>query len=536
MARLVDAIWASDFIVCHNAKFELGWLSRCGLDTSRVLCWCTQIAEYVYLSNRKGAINLDDTLARHGLEGKKKLISILLKGGICPSEVPKSLLIKYNKQDVEQTHRLFLLQREKYRNLLPVISTRCYSVPMLTSLECTGLRLTDECLTLSSVATQELEKLGRDFTQITNGVNFNSPDQVCNFVYDVLKFDEPIDPKTREPFKTKKGKRTANKDVLALLRPKTAEQRTFKELQAKLAKCETDKVFLGKLADCYNNNDGILHFNYNNTVVNTGRLSSQGGIFKIQGQNIPRKYKRLFGPSKLGNLIGELDYPNLEWRVAGHYGRDTRLLSDVLSGFDVHKFSASVFGISRQAAKAETFRPLFGSKGSTPKQRKYAIAFRERWSGVDRIQRAWAQHCLNTGEVVTETGWKFYWPAKLTHNGYIEYTTKIYDYPIQYLAGAELTMMACLIMWYLGSSMDSFMVNTVHDSNIWEVVPNEAEDWRQLGLDCFTTHVYNYMLHQYGISFFIPLGADSKVGPLWSVGEERKIDVTVDGKILEVRR
>lgn len=80
------------------------------------------------------------------------------------------------------------------------------------------------------------------------------------------------------------------------------------------------------------------------------------------------------------------------------------------------------------------------------------------------------------------------------------------------------------------------MINTVHDSDIWEVHKEEKEEWKSKGIDSFTIKVYDYVLGQYGIQMFIPLGADIKLGPLWSKGEEEKWDVMLDGERKRLRK
>ena len=50
-----DLVWdieRADFVVAHNAKFELGWLERCGLDLADTLSFCTLIGEKVLAGNR----------------------------------------------------------------------------------------------------------------------------------------------------------------------------------------------------------------------------------------------------------------------------------------------------------------------------------------------------------------------------------------------------------------------------------------------------------------------------------------------------
>src|SRR2546421_413755 len=51
--ELLDDIDSADFIVAHHAKYELGWLRRCGLDLRKVLVFDTKLSEYVLLGNLK---------------------------------------------------------------------------------------------------------------------------------------------------------------------------------------------------------------------------------------------------------------------------------------------------------------------------------------------------------------------------------------------------------------------------------------------------------------------------------------------------
>jgi hypothetical protein len=108
--ELLEDINKSDFIVAHNSKFELHWLSKCGLSLYDVLAWCTQIGEFIILGNREGSLHLGDVAKKYGLEGKDDLVSQLIKGGVCPSQIPKELLEKYCRKDVSLTNDLFLIQ------------------------------------------------------------------------------------------------------------------------------------------------------------------------------------------------------------------------------------------------------------------------------------------------------------------------------------------------------------------------------------------------------------------------------------------
>jgi len=75
------------------------------------------------------------------------------------------------------------------------------------------------------------------------------------------------------------------------------------------------------------------------------------------------------------------------------------------------------------------------------------------------------------------------------------------------------------------AKLQSFMVNTIHDSVIMEVHPDEVNVIKDLGVDSFTHSVYNYLKSVYNIIFNVPLGIGSKFGTHWSEGKEEKLNV-----------
>ena len=88
--ELVKAINGADFIVAHNAKFELGWLRRCGIDLRTVCVYDTLIGEYVLGGNRFNLVQLSlaNSLKRYGLEGKEDTIGMMFKAGIDTLDMP----------------------------------------------------------------------------------------------------------------------------------------------------------------------------------------------------------------------------------------------------------------------------------------------------------------------------------------------------------------------------------------------------------------------------------------------------------------
>ena len=80
----LNEVERADFIIAHNAKFELGWLKRLGVGLEKTLPFCTQLAEYVLRSNRRGRLSLEECLRRRRLGGKESIISAMMGAGICP--------------------------------------------------------------------------------------------------------------------------------------------------------------------------------------------------------------------------------------------------------------------------------------------------------------------------------------------------------------------------------------------------------------------------------------------------------------------
>ena len=89
------------------------------------------------------------------------------------------------------------------------------------------------------------------------------------------------------------------------------------------------------------------------------------------------------------NEVGEGDGAQLEFRVAAHLGRDEQALTDIRDKVDIHSFTAAVIGCSRQEAKADTFKPLYGGQSGTKAQQSYYAAFKSKYSGIADAQSAW---------------------------------------------------------------------------------------------------------------------------------------------------
>lgn len=544
IAHVVEACEQADFIIAHNAKFELQWLVRAGLDLTKVVVFDTMIAAYVLSGNRQLPIGLDDTLARHGLAGKNSYVSTLIKGGVCPSEICPRMLEKYCIQDVKGTYELFEQQLDllQYNGLLKVLYSRCLFTPVLADLERNGMHADTEQVTPAYVENiNELLDINAKLDKMTGGINPQSPKQVAQFLYDVLKFDEVK--KRGRPLRGKataanpEGARKASADVIAALKPTNKKQREFlvlKKVQSKINAAITKT--LKPLYNCVNETeDQILFANFNQCITQTHRLSSNGKEYSVQFQNFPRRFKKLFNSRFPGWSIIETDSGQLEFRVAVYLAQDEQGFTDIQNGVDVHAFTASIIFKEeyeecggdmkselgkkiRQDSKPHTFKPLYGGQMGTEREMEYYAAFRKKYVQITAMQEKWKHDVLANKELTTITGLKFYWPdTTISARGYIKNSTSICNYPVQMFATADIMPIAVTFLWhYLKAyKLKSFLVNTIHDSAIGEVHPDEIKKYSELGELSFNKDVVSYMEKLYNIEFNMPLECEIDSNDHW---------------------
>lgn len=521
----------ADFIVAHNAKFELGWLGRCGVEIGNLLVYDTLLAEYCIGGNRWqfGALALDSISKRRYGEGKQSLVSLLIKSGVCPSVIPASWLEEYCHTDCELTLRLFNDQIKEIDDaLLGVVYSRNLVTVPLVSIEAAGLQLDPVKVSKRHEELQNaLAKSEKELADLVGVVNFNSPKQVASLLYDTLGFEELT--KRGEPDRTDAGGRRTDVDTILKLRATTKEQRRVLEVFARSKELSSElSKYITKFERCCKVDGGLLFAAFNQSNTQTHRLSSSGRKYKTQFQNLPRHLKPLFKAKREGWLVCETDGSQLEFRVAGHLGRDAVILEDLVAKRDVHSTTANMLGVSRQDAKTDTFKPLYGGKSGTKKQVAYYEYFRTRYAGITAKQNDWINEVLISGKLRTEWGLTFYWPdTRMEGSGYIRNSTSICNYPVQSFATADIIPISLVYFYYRAASRGYALqlVNTVHDSIIAEVPPDEVESFHSLAKQCLIDDVYPYLEKVYNVKLTVPLGCEVTWGTHWGCKDnETKYD------------
>jgi len=532
MAELVEDVRAADFLVAHNAKFELGWLGRCGYPVEDgILVYDTMIAEYVIGGNRwKFAdLALGRCGERHGLGSKVDIVSMMIKGGVSTTDIPASLLEEYCSRDVQLCRLLYVRQLgifEVWPKLLNLVYTRCLLTPVLVDMEGRGLKLdAAKVLPLCEAAEKEYSDNVIQMNTITGGINVNSGKQLAEYLYDVLEFKHTGK-------LTPGGKRSTAEATISALRPRTAKQKKFLDLYKRGRELSnTLTKYLRKFKACCEDSGGILMAQFNQTATFTHRLSSTGLEYSTQFQNLPREYKPLFMAKDEGWQIAEADGSQLEFRVAAHLGRDQVALSDIVSKKDVHAATAEYLSTTRQEAKAHTFKPLYGGTRGTKEQVAYYEYFNDRYSGIVAAQNEWKNHVLEHKVLDTEWGMRFYWPTtEMQASGYITNSTSICNYPVQSFATAEIIPIAVVYLHYLSRyrNVAIHMVNTVHDSAVAEVHKDAGAEFVSLSKLCFIDVVYWYLEEVYGIKMTVPLGVGVGIGTHWGDSEAKDSEIKID--------
>jgi len=272
----------------------------------------------------------------------------------------------------------------------------------------------------------------------------------------------------------------------------------------------------------YSAGEGFIHTEFMQCVTATGRLSSRNPNF----QNMPRGstfiIRRAVESRFEGGSILEGDYAQLEFRVAGFLADDEGIKHDVEIGTDVHNYTASVIGCSRQDAKAHTFKPLYGGVSGTEDQKRYYSAFKEKYNGVTKWHEELQKHAVMKKHIRLPSGRQYAFPqARWTDWGTATDRTAICNYPVQGFATADLLPMSLILLdrkvRELG--MKSVICNTVHDSIVMDVYPSEEKQCIDVMAECMLA-IPMESKERYGIEYNMPVGIELKIGKNWLDLEE----------------
>ena len=272
----------------------------------------------------------------------------------------------------------------------------------------------------------------------------------------------------------------------------------------------------------YTKQDGKLHVRLTQHMTSTGRFSGRDPNM----QNMPRggtfPVKKVFVSRFDGGKIMEADFAQLEFRAAAFLSQDGVAIEEVSTGFDVHSYTAKVITdagqpTDRQTAKAHTFAPLYGATGfgRTPAEAAYYEHFTKKYEGIGLWHARLAKEAIATGKITTPSGREFAFPdVSRNHRGRVSNFTQIKNYPVQSFATADIVPIALLHIDKLLDGMQSCVVNTVHDSIVIDIHPDEERRVIDI-IQQTNKELPDLITIRWGLVFNVPLELEAKIGPNW---------------------
>ena len=268
--------------------------------------------------------------------------------------------------------------------------------------------------------------------------------------------------------------------------------------------------------------DGKLHVRLLQHRTSTGRFSGADPNM----QNMPRggtfPVKKVFISRWEGGKVLEADFAQLEFRVAAYLSQDGVAIEEVTTGFDVHSYTSKVITdagqpTTRQDAKAHTFAPLYGATGfgRTQAEAKYYEHFTQKYQGIKSWHTRLASEAMNTGMITTPSGRQFSFPdiRRLT-NGNVTNFTQIKNYPVQSFATADIVPLVLMHMEDKFKTYKSCIVNSVHDSVVIDVHPEEINQVIYL-IKEINNELKPLIESKFGINLNVPLLLEAKIGDNW---------------------
>lgn len=345
--------------------------------------------------------------------------------------------------------------------------------------------------------------------------NINSPKQLGVILFEDLKL--PIIKKTKTGYSTAV-------DVLEQLRN---EHPIIEDILVYRQLSKLQSTYIEGLQKMITP-EGKIHTRFNQTLAQTGRLSSVDPNL----QNIPirleegRKIRKAFKPSKEDHVIFAADYSQIELRVLADITGDEHMKEAFTANEDIHtKTAMRVFNVNkdevtsnmRRQAKAVNFGIVYGisdyglsqSLSITRKEAKKFIAdYLDSFPKVKEYMDTIVQDAKQKGYVETLLHRRRYTPDITNRNfnlrSFAERTAM--NTPIQGSA-ADIIKLAMVQFREKMKNKDfkARLLLQVHDELIFEVPNDEIESFKP-----FVEEIMNHALE-----LSVPLSVESSYGETW---------------------
>lgn len=287
--------------------------------------------------------------------------------------------------------------------------------------------------------------------------------------------------------------------------------------------------------------DNVIHATYNVGFVKTGRLSSSNPNV----QQISARLKPAFVP-RPGHVLLDLDYSQVELRVAAFISRSAPMIEAFQRGDDLHRLLAAkiagkapedVTSMERKRAKAGNFGLLYGmSPGGFQAYAATAYdvsltlaeaqavhsAFFEMWEGMRQWHERSKRRAYERGYVTSPIG-RTQWLSDLYSKSSFKAShaeRNALNSPVQGFGSDLMQMAAASIMgtlpgYPLPKVEGAHVVATVHDEICIEV---PEDRWQEILVECKRRmEDVNTFLRPLDCQMDVPIVAGPSAGTRWGV-------------------
>lgn len=507
-----------EVVVAHNGKYDQLWAYQI-YGTVPPVTWDTMLAEHLVDSEGPKGLKILGAKYLHVPDW-----SIDLRD---PMSVPHTELLEYAATDAAVTAGVYLRQRPR-RKLLTDLLMPASRALLGAEVEGVGLDLEGAIELRSNLWQQDA-----DITeQVSTYGPADTPRQVAELLYETLQLPVLERTPTGRPRVTGSILRRLGHPVADALADRA---RIRKGISA----------FLNPWIDAVDVVNPRLYSTFRLAGTATGRLSSGGaeGSTGINLQQIPRdsRYKRLI-QARPGYILAELDYSQIELRVAAHLSGDPYMVDIYREGGDIHAATArAVTGkqflskSDRTKAKAVNFGFLYGMGASSFRDyardsygvelsEEEAIEYRKRffdlYAGLPTWHRRVKEKALRNGYVETLFGRVRYLDGLRYWTGPQKGAAlrQAVNTSVQSVASDMMILALGMIhrLIVVNPKYDAKIIATVHDSVLLEIKEEDAKKTARK-----VKYIMEHLpLGHFGVKLNVPIKAGLSMGHRWGEMEE----------------
>lgn len=353
--------------VGHNLKFDYQIMKQNGINLSPII-FDTMIATFLVNPLVRAQTLSDLAFSELGISmiGIEELIGPKGKNQQSFDMIDINKACQYASEDADIAFRLYqklnkeLCSTGKLAELADNMEWPLISV--LGNMELTGVKLDVEFLQkFAHEINQKIKNYEEEIWSLAGEkFNISSTKQLKEILFSKLKIE------SQGLKKNKTGVSTAAKELEKLKGSHPIIDLIFEYRE--VVKLKT--TYVDALPLLVNKKTGRIHTSYNQTIAQTGRLSSTNPNL----QNIPirttlgKEVRKAFIAEK-GKIFVSADYSQIELRLAAALANDKPMIDAFKSGEDIHTLTAAeLYGISedkvtqqqRYSAKAINFGILYG--------------------------------------------------------------------------------------------------------------------------------------------------------------------------------